>query len=185
MNRTFLLRTVHYFSGKKVANIMAVGALALSLGVHAASRIDHADRDFLMEATQAGMTELQASRLALQKSNNPQVREFATHMMQDHVRMGDQVHELALKKSLQLPDSPSLIQEGKLKVLKKMDGRGFDHEYAEMVGVNAHEDAVKLFTRTASEGKDREVKLLAEKALPDLRNHLEMGKKLRDSLVAR
>src|SRR5580704_8106786 len=42
------------------------------------------DRMFVGKAMQGGLAEVQLGQLTLQKSNNPQVKEFAQRMIDDH-----------------------------------------------------------------------------------------------------
>ena len=48
------------------------------------------DRVFLKAALEGGMAEVQLGQLALQKSSNADVKQFARRMVDDHTKMGDQ-----------------------------------------------------------------------------------------------
>ncbi|HWZ48908.1 MAG TPA: DUF4142 domain-containing protein, partial [Herbaspirillum sp.] len=76
-------------------------------------------------------------------------------------------------------DGPSVMQKTKIAVLSKLDGAAFDQQYASIIGVSAHEDAVKLFRDAAANANDPDVKQFAAQTLPTLQHHLEMAKRLK------
>ena len=147
----------------------------------AESRLDSKDRDFLENAAQSGHMEIEGSKMALEKSQNAEVKKFAQQMIDDHGKAGQQLASLAKSKGVDVPTDPSLMQQAKLKTLGLRD-EGFDEAYAEGVGVSAHEDAVKLFEEASNEAKDPEVKQFATETLPKLQQHLQMAKTLEQSV---
>ncbi|MGE8617383.1 MAG: DUF4142 domain-containing protein [Achromobacter spanius] len=147
----------------------------------AESKLDSNDRDFIENAAQSGHMEVEGSKMALEKSQNPEVKKFAQQMIDDHTKAGQQLAALAKSKGVDVPTDPSLMQQAKLKTLGLRD-EGFDEAYAEGVGVSAHEDAVKLFEEASNEAKDPEVKQFATETLPKLQQHLQMAKTLEQSV---
>ncbi|AZS82622.1 DUF4142 domain-containing protein [Achromobacter spanius] len=147
----------------------------------AESKLDSNDRDFIEDAAQSGHMEIEGSKMALEKSQNAEVKKFAQQMIDDHTKAGQRLASLAKSKGVEAPTEPSLMQKAKLKTLGLRD-EGFDEAYAEGVGVSAHEDAVKLFEQASNEVKDPELKQFATETLPKLRQHLEMAKTLEQSV---
>jgi putative membrane protein len=144
-----------------------------------AAKLDRADSNFMKDAAKAGNAELEGSKLALSKSTNSQVKTFAQKMIDDHTKAADELKTLATAKGVTLPNDPSLAQKAKLKLLSAMDGTRFDKQYAQTIGVGAHDDAVKLFQKAAASAKDPEVKAFATKTLPTLQHHQMMAKDLK------
>lgn len=171
----------------KVLGITAVSAAGLVMVVqHArAAELPRQDKAFLEHAAEAGNAEVEASKLALQKTANPDVKTFATLMIDEHTTVGDRLKQLATTKKVKVPDRPSMTQRAKIAVLGKLDGTTFDEQYASTIGVAAHKDAVDLFKKGANESKDPEVKDFAAKTLPNLEHHLEMANALKAKLDAR
>ena len=60
----------------------------------------------------------------------------------------------------------------------KKDGKDFDRDYVTKM-VSAHEDAVKLFQKEATDGEDAESVAFARKILPKLQHHLEQANDLK------
>ncbi len=154
------------------------GTKAANAAAHNAEGV-RADTRFLKEAAQAGLAEIEAAKLAIGKSTNPQVKAYAEHIVNDHTKANGELSQLASTKGVTLPTEPSLADKAKLKVLALREGKSFDEHYAKTFGVDAHEDAIKLFKKGASEGADAEVKAFANKTLPTLTEHLESAKSLK------
>ena len=86
--------------------------------------------------------------------------------------------ERALKKKVEVPVDPNFMQKGSLMLLGTHNGKNFDEEYAEHVGVDAHEATIELFEDAAKSAEDADIKQFANKTLPTLKHHFEMAKAL-------
>ncbi len=158
----------------KVLAVLAVAASAfMATSAHAKS-----DEAFLKDAAHAGAAEIEASKLAMNKSKNADVKAFAASMIDDHTKVANELKALAASKKVKLPAEPSLSQKAELKLIDAGDNDKFDERYAKHFGVKAHEDTIKLFEDAAKEAKDPEVKAWAQKTLPGLRHHLQMAQGL-------
>jgi putative membrane protein len=76
-----------------------------------------------------------------------------------------------------LPTGLDAAHQRKLDDLKAKSGKEFDRAYDQMQ-LQAHEEAVALFSDYAGNGDNPDLKAWAAKTLPRLREHLEMAKKL-------
>ena len=167
--------------------LLAAAALltaGVALSFTASAETASKDKKFMTNAAEAGHTEVEASKIALEKSSNPAVKQFAQKMIDEHTAVGEELKQLASSKNVSLPEEPSMAQRAKIAVLEKLKGNTFDQRYASMIGVSAHEDAVKLFQKASSSAQDAEVKSFAAKTLPGLEKHLAMGRELKQSLDA-
>jgi putative membrane protein len=177
--------------------MLAAGALALCAGAWAqpapnspAMQKDGAprttvsgdDKDFLEDAAQGGLAEVEGSKAAQSKSTNPDVKQFAEQMITDHSKANEELVALAKQKGYTPPTEPSLIQRTKLKAMSAVDGATFDKMYASQIGVSAHEDTIDLFKKAAANAKDPDIKAYASKMLPTLEHHLEMAKALQQKV---
>jgi len=64
------------------------------------------DATFVREAAMTGMKEIEASRLALEKSQNADVRTLAQMMIDDHGKASAELKQIARDKGMTLPDMP-------------------------------------------------------------------------------
>ena len=152
---------------------------APSTAASAAAKLRPADANFLKQAAEAGLMEVEAGKLAVDKGVNTQVKGFAQQMIDDHTRMHAELRTLAGSKGVRLPIEPSLMQRGRIKLLSAADGGSFDRKFADAIGIKAHESALKLFQKAATGASDPEVKAFAEKGVPALQHHLEMSRELK------
>ncbi len=146
------------------------------------SKPAHADSSFMNDAAHAGHYEVEAAQLALKKGQSDAVKTFARRMLDDHTAADQQLQALASAKNHKLPDGPSLMQKGKLKLLSTHDGAKFDKSYIDSLGPKAHRETIELFEKGATKAHDPDVKAWAEKTLPTLREHLAMAEQLDQSL---
>lgn len=136
---------------------------------------------FWMEAAQGGMTEVELSQLALQKSQNEQVKTFAQMMVDDHTKANDELKMLAQNKNVTLPTEINPKQMATREKLNGLSSDSFDREYMKTM-VKDHDKTVKLFQKQANGGKDEEVKAFAAKTLPTLQEHLTNARTMSNSM---
>ncbi len=143
-----------------------------------------ADKSFMSDAAKAGYAEIQLAKLALQKSHNKEVTDFAQTIADDHEKMAADLSKLASSKSETLPDSKTLaaaFSEGKLKMYS---GRHFDEAFASKM-VDDHKDAVEAFQKESTLGSDTDVKDFASSGIPTLQKHLDAAQELQNKLNTR
>lgn len=128
------------------------------------------DDEFVRKAVQAGVFEIESSRLALEKSSSGTVRAFATMTIDDHAKANQDLAEIARRNRGDVPDTLDLDHQKELENLRKLEGPEFDREYLECQ-VKSHDQAIALFERAAREAHDKELKDFATKTLPVLRKH--------------
>lgn len=153
-------------------------AVAMAMGTASAADLARADQKFLKSAAESGMLEIQASKIAAQKAQHPDVKAFAEMMVADHTKVEAELKTLAGAKGVTLPAELTGGKKRTLDGLNKKTGHDFDEEYADEIAVDAHEDAVDLFEDAAEDAKDADIKAFAAKTLPSLKAHLEKGKAL-------
>lgn len=142
------------------------------------SKLDRSDRKMLQDLAQGNMAGVDAGKMALEKSQNAEVKKFAQQMVDDHGKALGEVQALAQAKNVTLPDGPGAMAKTKATALKALSGNLFDKEYAKRAGVGDHESTVKLLQKIQKDGKDSDLKALAGKMLPTVEHHLEMAKRL-------
>ena len=109
--------------------------LLLATGIATAQDSKPTDPQIAHIAYTAGQIDIDAAKLALKKSKNKQVRDFAQDMVRDHTAVNDKA--LALVKKLNVtpednPTSKALLDQAKKEhaALSKLNGKAFDKAYA-------------------------------------------------------
>ena len=143
-----------------------------------ASKLERGDRKMLEDLAQGNMAEVDAGKMALEKSQNAEVKKFAQQMVDDHGSALADVQALARAKNATLPDGAGPMAKTKATALKALSGNLFDKEYAKRAGVGDHESNLKLLQKIQKDGKDADLKALAAKMQPAVEHHLEMAKQL-------
>lgn len=149
-----------------------------SASASASAVLSEADRKFLQLAADSGAKEFQLAERALEKSQTDAVQRFAKRMVADHGRLNRDIHEVSNK--LAASGGPPFKKESRqveheVERLGKLSGADFDRAYMELM-VKDHERAVELYEREAERGQDPQLKALAQKALPTLREHLDRAR---------
>jgi putative membrane protein len=136
--------------------------------------------NFWSNAAQGGMAEVELGKLAVQKSQNADVKKFAQMMITDHSKANDELKALAAKKNVTLPTNLGSHQSAVDK-LTTLTGKDFDTAYVETM-VSDHEKTVELFKKRAEDSSDADLQAFAKKTLPTLEAHLKMIKEIKGKM---
>lgn len=153
----------------------AAALAALMLGA-SASAFAASSNDFVTKASEGGVAEVQAGKLAEQKSQSADIKAFAEMMVKDHTAANEQLTTLAKKLDLKVEDDATLVAKAKKEILELRD-ESFDKAYVNNQ-VKAHEDTVALFTKESQSSDNAELKAWATKTLPKLQAHLDQARAL-------
>ena len=143
--------------------------------------VDNEDAKFATQAAVGGMAEVELGKLALQKSSNAQVKEFATMMVNDHGKANTELMEIAAAKNITLPSTVDDDHKKKMDDLSKKSGSDFDKAYVDAM-VDGHKSTLKLMEDESKDGADAELKTFATKTAPVVQTHLTMINKIKDGM---
>jgi putative membrane protein len=139
------------------------------------------DAKFAVDAANGGMTEIELSKLALDKAMNTKVKEFANMMVMDHSKAGDELKAIAATKNITLPATVNEDSKKALTDLAALKGADFDKAYVDKM-VADHKATVDLFESESKNSKDADLKVFADKTLPTIKGHLEHINAIHDGL---
>ena len=143
-----------------------------------ASKLARADSSMLTDLVEANRAEVEAGKLALEKSQNADIKKFAQMMIDDHTKALGEIESLAQSKNVKLPDGIGAVHKTKEVALKALSGNTFDNQYAKRAGTGDHESTLKLLKKIQADSKDADLKALATKMVPTVEHHLDMAKAL-------
>jgi putative membrane protein len=135
--------------------------------------------DFVQKVATSDMYEVQAGKIAAEKSQSDAVKQFGQQMVDAHTKTTEELTGIVKAKNLKV-DLPSNLDAKHQKLiddLNSVSAQEFDKTYAKQQ-VDAHKKATNLFKKYASQGDDADVKQFAQKTLPTIEHHLEEAKKL-------
>ena len=128
---------------------------------------------FLEEAGRSDVFEITTSQIALMKSQDAHVREFATGMIRDHT--GTTNASLAAAKKAGIMAPPPVLNEAQraqITALLAASGTQFDQLYWQQQ-LPAHQAALQLMQGYASGGDTPQLRAVATAAVPIVQGHLE------------
>jgi len=129
---------------------------------------------FAEKAGQSNLFEIQSSRLALDRSQDERVRDFAQLMIDDHTKAGDKLKAALADTDVDasLPQQLDEAHADRLDRLKAAQQGQFDQLYVKMQ-TEGHVESVKLFEDYAYYGENATLKAFADDPLPTLKGHLQ------------
>jgi putative membrane protein len=131
---------------------------------------------FVKKAALDGMTEVEAGRVALSKSQDPEIRSFAQRMVTDHGKANAELSSIASAKGIDVPKKLDAEHQSMVDKLSAKSGSEFDREYSQHMNMD-HSKAIALF-ESASKSPDPDLSKFAKKTLPTLKEHKELAEKL-------
>jgi putative membrane protein len=141
------------------------------------------DRMFVKAALEDGMAEVQLGQMAVQKSNNPEVKRFGQRMIDDHTKLGDQMKAVAGQIGEKVPDAPSKKDRATIAKLQTLNGDDFDRAYMKDM-VKDHKADLDDFKTEAASGSNPAVKNAASQGAQVISQHLQMAEQINQKTSA-
>jgi putative membrane protein len=138
------------------------------------ANVDRGDRKFMENAALGGLAEVQMGKLAQEKAQSAEVKQFGQRMVDDHSKANAELQKIAAAKGVQLPTELDRKHKRDYERLQKLSGAKFDAEYMEHM-VSDHKKDVSDFRAAAKNAKDPDLKAFASSTLPTLESHLQMA----------
>lgn len=144
-----------------------------------AKTLSRADQNLMREMAYANLSEIEAGKVAQNKSQSEQVKNFAQRMIDDHTKAQQELQQLADSKGVKLPTEPDAKHRAQLKKLQAMSGEQFDKQYIAQGGLTDHRNTHQLLSRAQTRATDSDLKSLASKTLATVDQHLSMAQEVR------
>ncbi|MGE8065646.1 DUF4142 domain-containing protein [Pseudomonas sp. NPDC089569] len=150
------------------------------LGFCAGSALAQTPAEFINDASAQGIAEIETSRLAHQKSESKEVKDYTIVVINDRTTANQHLARIA--KQLDLPVAPreEVMDKARALMPQVMEGESFDEAYAANQ-VQTTEQAIEQLQQTALTTDVPQIKAYAEETLPKLQNHLQMARALQAS----
>jgi len=131
---------------------------------------------FVQQAAYGDQYEIQSSRILLNGSQHPNIRQFAETMIQHHTMTTNEL--------LALPEGSTRVAAGldqrrsrKLQELQMTQGDMLNRLYVQQQ-IQSHEESELLYQTYAESGDVPVLKAFAQRHLPMIRQHLQMARAL-------
>lgn len=177
----------------KQTHLVASLAIATALGLSSANaqtagsshrpnqatsnqKITQTEQRFLTEAIQGDLAEVNVGKLAQEKGQADDVKQFGQMLVQDHGEHLKQAEQVAGQMGTTAPNSPSAKRQATHDKLEKLSGSAFDKEFKQAMVKDHQEDIVKY--RREAKGKGP-LAQFAQETVPTLEKHLKQAQALR------
>ena len=173
------MKTIYLLAAAVLAITPAAAqSIGEQTGVNSVLGISPSTQDFVTQAANGDMFEIQSSELAGPRVDEP-TKAFAAQMVVAHTQTTEQLKALIASGTVQAtpPAAMESDLQGKLDALKKLNGAEFKKQYLDDQ-IEVHKGAVSLFERYANGGDNSALKEWAGKTLPVIKHHLMMAEAL-------
>ena len=172
-------------------SVLVIGVLLLSVAFRPSAFAQEiqklSDAEIASVAVVANQNDIDFAKIAIKKSKNPEVINFAKTMIADHQAVIDMAVALVTKLEVTPMDnavSKQYLQnaKGTKEILQSKSGKSFDKTYVdnEVAYHKAVIGAVK--TVLIPQAQNEELKTLLEKVLPILETHLQHAEMLQSQM---
>lgn len=138
---------------------------------------------FVTGAAISDMYEVEAGKIAEQRSSNTDVKAFAEKMVQAHTETTGKLKSI-LGGMKHQPATPAHLddrRQGLIDDLRGAKAADFDARYMSQQ-VDAHKETLILMKGYAKDGDNKDVKMFAADTAPKVQEHLNMAQKIYDGL---
>lgn len=158
------------------AGALAVGSNAAAQTMNApAGTLVKADQNFLNKAMEGDLAEINMGKLAQQKGQSQDVKQFGQMLEQDHGQHLEKAKQTAQQMGFTPPTEPNAKQKKTYDQLSKLSGAQFDRQFAQDM-VKDHKEAISTFGKQAkSKGPLAD---FAQQTVPTLQKHLRTAESL-------
>lgn len=129
--------------------------------------------DFLTRAAQSALFEMEAARVAMERSESADIRQFAAMMLTDHAASSAQLMAAAEQDGLRVPQATGL-ERGRaddVERLRRVGEADFDKVFLTQQA-RAHESALELHRAYARDGEGFALKAAAAEVARVIERHL-------------
>ncbi len=165
---------------RNVFILMAITILESGLLIEAQPALANiSSEDFVRKASVASEFEIESGRIALDKSQNKEIKHFAQHMVDDHSKIGNSMNSALETSGLGITPTGKLDDKHQ-KLMDKLENASADEFNKEYVSIqtDAHKKNVSLFRDYSKYGDNSTLKTFAAQTLPILEEHLREIKKI-------
>lgn len=179
-------------------NLKLIAAVAVllqtaALGAYAGGDKEHAKHDMdkaampvdsqtlVQKAANSNMAEIKLGQLALQKSQDDQVRQFAERMVKDHTASLAKLKAAAAKENVTVPTSLDAEHQKTEQELTALSGAAFDEAYGEQMEKAHHKTLALLQNAEKSDKVGAPLREYASSTIPTVKTHYQLADSLEDA----
>jgi predicted outer membrane protein len=144
-----------------------------TIGAGRKAPLTAADRDFVARVRLAGLWEMPAGVMAMQKGVNPRVREIGRIIAEQHVTLDQLDRTAAAQLGLKVPNQPNADQQQWLDEMRRAQGADFDRVFVDRLR-NAHGAIFASIALIRADTRNDVVRDLAQAANQFVMTHMTL-----------
>jgi len=130
------------------------------------------DKLFVLNAAMGNQEEVEFSRQAVQKAQNPEVKRVAQHILDDHQKAQQQLQPVAQQLGVQLPSSLPEDKQQMIQIISSLPADQFEKHYVAAMQADHAKEIIK-FRACSQLLQNDQAKQYAQQQLPALQSHYE------------
>lgn len=134
----------------------------------------HSDKSFMETASQGNVAEVELAKLALKKTQNPDVRAFAERMIKDHQMLGEKMAPYMAQAGVKPSISLNTVHQHLYNKLNGLSGADFDKQYMEAMDKDHHTD-LNEFRKEINSTQDAKLKVVVIEGEKVIAEHTQMA----------
>ena len=138
-------------------------------------KANKADQKFLMEGMQGDMAEVQLGKLAQQKGQSEDVKQFGQMLEQDHSQHLQQAQQEAQQLGITPPQQVNAKQKATYERMSKLSGAQFDKQLTKHAVADHKKDVAEYQKEAKSKGP---LAQFAQQTVPTLQKHLQTAQSI-------
>jgi putative membrane protein len=140
------------------------------------------DADFLADAAELNIMQIEIGKLAQKKGISPEIRNYGKMLVDDHTKSMEELKQLANKNTITLPSESTDMDDAVFVELNEKSGADFDKTFAEIMA-DDHEKAMDKMTEISQKASDNDIKIWASRQVIALTTHFEAAKKIKGNMA--
>lgn len=137
---------------------------------------------FLAQSAHDNASEIELSRIALDRAKSQEVKDYARMIVEEHRKASQQLMDLAQRKGHPLPSVPSVGVVQKTHDMQRGKADSFDLDYTQRMR-DDHLRALNMHREVAALSPDADVRAWAASQVPILEGHLKHAESLLSTLT--
>lgn len=139
-------------------------------------------QEFVKDAASGNNMEVQTGQFVSEHSQDPQVKQAAQMLIQDHTQAQQQLKQAAQQAGVPFDDQLNPVHKAMLQELQSKSGKELDRAFAFSAIADHHKDILE-YTYASQSLQNAQLKQYATQSLPVLKRHLTMAAALAQSVA--
>ncbi|MGN6369712.1 MAG: DUF4142 domain-containing protein [Phycisphaerae bacterium] len=140
------------------------------------------DKEFVRDSGSGNKMEIEVGQYIAEHTQNPQVKQYAQTLVQDHQQSQEQLKQAASQAGVSFSDQLTPEHKAMLKELKQKSGDDLNRDFVFSAIADHHKDILE-FTYASQHLQNQQLKQYAQQTIPTLQKHLQLANTLSQSIT--